>query len=112
MIVLLLQDTTCRNVFVLTVLRSAESWWNPLVREDPVDRCFPSSDSAQLGTADRLKVIDVRAECRFLELLVLCLVRVLGNEGANLIHSERQRVLFKRASKTPIISFKNKSLLP
>lgn len=75
---------------------------------------FPPSDSAQLGTADRLKVIghDIRAECRFLELLVMGLVRVLGNEGANLIHPERQGILFKRASKTPIISFKNKSLLP
>lgn len=41
----------------------------------------PYSDNARPGLADRLKVIghDIRAECRFLELLVMVLVRVLGN---------------------------------
>lgn len=106
MTVLLPQDTPRRNVFVLTVLRSAESWCSPLVREDPVAGCFPSSDSAQLGTADRLKVIDIRAACRFLELLVMCSVRVLGNEGANLIHAERQRSYSRELQRRPLFHLK------
>lgn len=75
-------------MLVLTILRLLKVGETALSERILWIGVFPSSDNAQLRIADGLKVIgrDIRAKCQFLKLLVMVLVRVLGNKGTNLTH--------------------------